>query len=111
VLGEYFISKPVRARAVTLDAVIDAVAAQFGTTGAAIRGPGRIKDLSIARQIAMFLCRELIPGQNTTSIGAAFGGRDHATVVYACQRVRSLMEIDPELKALFQELSQRLTMQ
>lgn len=109
VLGEYFISKPVHYRTVTIEGVIETVAARFGANVSAMIGPGRNKDLSIARQVAMFLCRELVPSANTTLIGAAFGGRDHATVVYACQRVRSLMEIDPELKALFQELSNNLT--
>ncbi len=109
VLGEYFISKPVRYRTVTIDGVIEAAAAHFGAAISAIKGPGRNKDLSLARQVAIFLCRELIPSANTTSIGAAFGGRDHATVVYACQRMRTMMEIDPELKSLFEELSNKLT--
>ncbi len=109
VLGEYFISKPVIYKSVTVDGVIHAIADHFGTTPVAIKGPGRNKDLSIARQVAMYLCRELIPGCNVASIGAAFGGRDHATVVYACQRVRSLSELDPELKTLIRDLGAALT--
>jgi len=57
----------------------------------------------------MLLCRDLISGSNVTTIGAEFGGRDHATVVYACQRVRTLLEIDPELKSLITELTAELT--
>jgi chromosomal replication initiator protein len=109
VLGEYFITKPVRYRSVTIEGVIQAAAEHFGAAVSAIKGPGRNKDLSIARQVAMYLCRELIPSANTISIGAAFGGRDHATVVYACQRMRQLMEIDPGLKSTFRELSDKLT--
>ena len=109
VLGEYFITKPVRSRTITIELVIRAVASKFGASEAAIKGPGRNKDLSIARQVAMLLCRDLISGSNVTTIGAEFGGRDHATVVYACQRVRTLLEIDPELKSLITELTAELT--
>lgn len=109
VLGEYFIEKPIRTRRVSVDEVVAAVAQQFGTTPVAIKGPGRNKDISLARQIAIYLCRELMPETNTMIMGAAFGGRDHATVVYACQKMRALMEVDPEIRNMIQQLTRALS--
>ncbi len=104
VLSEYFIEKPVPSRRVTIGEIVNRVSELFGITREAILGPGRNKDVSQARQIAIYLCREILPELNTTSTGVAFGGRDHATVVYACQKVKAMRSIDPELDALITRL-------
>lgn len=109
VLSEYFIEKPIRQRKIAIEEIVQAVAEEFGLTPAAILGPNRNKDVSFARHVAMYLSRELLPEMNTTLTGAAFGGRDHATIVYACQRVRPMMDLDPELKALVSRLTRRLS--
>jgi chromosomal replication initiator protein len=109
VLKEYFIDKPIRQRKITIDEIVEAVGEQFGITGAALKGPNRNKDVSLARQVAMYICRELMPELNTTVTGEAFGGRDHATIVYACQRVKALREVDTELKALITQLIKKLS--
>lgn len=108
VLSEYFIGKPIRVRKVTIDEIVEAVAEQFQTTSMQIKGPARHKDIALARHVAMHLCRELMPELNTSITGAAFGGRDHATIVYACQRIRTLLQADPELKALVNQLIKSL---
>ena len=108
VLGEYFIAKPIRSRKVTIDEVIAAVSQRFGTTPAVVKGPARNKDIALARHVAMHLCRELLPEINTVHLGAAFGGRDHTTVLHACQRVRAMLGLDAELKALVTEMSSEL---
>lgn len=108
VLGEYFIEKPIRLRKVTVQEVVEAVGEQFGITPTAILGPGRNKDISLARQVAIYICRELMPESNTSLIGTAFGGRDHATVVYACQKMKLVLDVDPELKGLVLKLRKSL---
>ncbi len=108
VLSEYFIEKPLRVRKVSLDDVVEAVGAIFGVAPTAIKGPNRNKDVSLARQVAMYLSRELLPEMNTTDLGTAFGNRDHATIIYSSQRVRGLMEMDPELKTLVSQLQKKL---
>lgn len=45
---------------------------------------------------------------NTSTTGAAFGGRDHATVVYACQRVKAMRELDPEIADVLNRLYRTL---
>lgn len=109
VLGEYFIEKPIRYRRITIDEVVEAVATQFGTTAQAIKGPNRNKEVSLARHFAMYLCRELLPEVNTMEMGAAFGGRDHATIVYASQKVKALLKIDPEAQNLVTQLTRLLS--
>jgi len=109
VLSEYFIEKPIRYRRVKIEDVVALVAERFGTTPEAIRGPGRKQDISLARQVAIHLCRELMPESNMVLIGAAFGGRDHATIVYACQRLKALMEVDTELKMMVAQMMKELS--
>jgi chromosomal replication initiator protein len=108
VLSEYFIEKPLPMRKVTVQEIVRRVGEEFGVTQEAIMGPNRNKDVSQARQIAIYLCRETLPELSTTVTGAHFGGRDHATVVYACQKVRSMRAVDPELNGVLTRLYREL---
>ncbi|HZO90618.1 MAG TPA: chromosomal replication initiator protein DnaA [Chthonomonadaceae bacterium] len=109
VLGEYFIEKPIRTRKVTIEEVVAEVAKRFGVTPEAIKGPSRNKDISLARQVAIYVCRDLLPEINTTVMGAAFGGRDHATIVYACQKLKLLLDADSELQNMVNSLIKSLS--
>ena len=109
VLGEYFIDKPIRSRKVTIDEVVTSVCKKFGTTPLVVKGPARNKDIVLARHVAMYLCRELMPEINTIHLGAAFGGRDHTTILYGCQRVRSMLALDGDLKSVVELLHDELT--
>ncbi len=57
----------------------------------------RPENIAFPRQVAMFLSRELT-GKSLNSIGEAFGGRDHGTVLHACRLVRDRMEVDTEVR-------------
>ena len=54
----------------------------------------RKRQIVQARQIAMFLSRKLISNCSLATIGAEIGGKDHATVLHACNTVTDLMAID-----------------
>ena len=54
---------------------------------------GRTMEVAQARQIAMYLCRELV-GTSLGDIGLHFGGRDHSTVIHACRNIEKKMAID-----------------
>ena len=72
-------------------AVIMAVIAEyFNVTMDDLTGGSRSRTLVNARQIAMYLCRELTE-MSLPKIGASFGGRDHTTVMHADRKVRGLM--------------------
>jgi chromosomal replication initiator protein len=62
------------------------VAREWGVTPDGLRSKTRTKQLTVPRQIAMYLCRELLALQ-LVEIGNAFGGRDHSTVIHSLERV------------------------
>jgi chromosomal replication initiator protein len=82
------------ARATTVDEVIKKVCAEFNIRETALVGKGRPQDVALARQVAMYLARELT-GASLVSIGLHFAGRDHSTVIHACRTIEKKMEEDP----------------
>ncbi len=108
ILTEYFIELPNPVLNVTPMDVTRAVSHKLGATVDAILGPSRIKDVSIQRQIAMYVCKEIVPQINATAIGTFFGGRDHATVAYAFRKVQTMMQMDEELAASIQDVIMEL---
>ena len=88
---------------VTLDRIQQVVANYFNVSVNDIRGKRRTKVVALPRQIAMALSRELTEA-SLLAIGEAFGGRDHATVLYACQRIHSVKNTDPKLLELLNHL-------
>ena len=71
-----------------------AVAKEWGVTTEGLRSKTRTKNLTVPRQVAMYLMRELL-GMQLVEIGAAFGGRDHSTVIHSLERVLAMMKEDP----------------
>jgi chromosomal replication initiator protein len=79
------------------DQVVDAVASAFGVTIAQLKGRDRSREIALPRQIAMYLLREE-GNASLPQIGAVLGGRDHTTVMYACEKVADLIERDDRLR-------------
>jgi chromosomal replication initiator protein len=75
---------------VTIDRVQREVGQEFGVSIEGLKSKKRTKTLTEPRQVAMFLCRRLtdLP---LVEIGQAFGGRDHTTVIHACDKVEADM--------------------
>jgi chromosomal replication initiator protein len=71
-----------------------AVAREWGVTPEGLRSKTRTKALTTPRQVAMYLMRELL-GLQLVEIGAAFGGRDHSTVIHSLDRANSMLREDP----------------
>ena len=82
---------------VTIEKIIEEVARTFGTSAADIRSAKRSANISSARQVAMYVVREITQLPMTT-IGEEFGGRDHSTVVYAIGQVEKNLETDHHFK-------------
>jgi chromosomal replication initiator protein len=70
-----------------------AVAKDWGVTTEGLRSKTRTKNLTVPRQVAMYLMRELL-GMQLVEIGASFGGRDHSTVIHSLERVAAMMKED-----------------
>ncbi|MFN9309041.1 helix-turn-helix domain-containing protein, partial [Gemmatimonas sp.] len=71
---------------ITVATIQQVVAREWGVTPDGLRSKTRTKQLTVPRQIAMYLCRELLALQ-LVEIGNAFGGRDHSTVIHSLERV------------------------
>ncbi len=86
------------------------VAEAFGMTTSEITGPGRTATVAWARQLAIYLTRELtdLPLQR---IGESFGGRNHATILHACKRVGDRIAVNNEDAADLHKLTEHLRYQ
>ena len=87
---------------ITVHRIIEEVSRNFNVSPDEIRGKMRSGNISIARQVAMYIVRE-VTQLSTTSIGTEFGHRDHATVVYAIQKVEKDMKTNAHLKATIED--------
>lgn len=87
----------------TVEKIIEEVARTFGTTAEDIRSSKRSANISNARQVAIYIVRE-ITQMPMASIGEEFGGRDHSTIVYAVQQVEKSMKKDPKIKATTEDI-------
>lgn len=92
---------------VTPDLVVSVAAAYFDVTGDEIRSTNRSRPLVTARQMVMYLCRELTD-LSLPKIGEKLGGRDHSTVVYATNKVRHEMQERQATYQQVQELTSRI---
>ncbi len=84
------------------------VADHFNLSVPELTARTRQRDVVHARQIAMYLCRDVLKA-SYPSIARAFGGKDHSTVIHACSKVKNEMA-DSSIRALVNELGARLRM-
>ncbi|MDR7522390.1 MAG: chromosomal replication initiator protein DnaA [Armatimonadota bacterium] len=99
-----------RTRVVTIPAIQTAVAELFGIRVEEMRAKRRTKGVAFPRQVAMYVARELTDA-SLPRIGEEFGGRDHTTVMHACQRVREALRRDTHLAASLKHLMEDLQRQ
>ena len=91
------------ARPVTAELIIEVVARHYGVDPADITSKRRSRDIALPRQVAMYICREMT-GLSTTSIGRAFGDRDHTTVMHGCDKIVDAMRADFAFKKRVEEI-------
>jgi chromosomal replication initiator protein len=89
------------------DDVLDEVSKTFGVSNDRLLGRERTREVALPRQIAMYLMREE-GGVSLPQIGEIVGGRDHTTVIYACDKVNNLMETDEHLRRQILQIRERL---
>ncbi len=83
------------------------VAAEWGVTIEGLQSKTRTKTLTVPRQVAMFLSRELL-GMQLVEIGLAFGGRDHSTVIHSIDRVGEEMRSDTDFRSRVEKVRETL---
>ncbi len=87
--------------------IIRRVAQSFGISLERMLGRERTREVALPRQIAMYLLRQEA-NCSLPQIGDALGGRDHTTVMYACQKIEELLEQDDRLRRQVIELREQL---
>ncbi|PYO27142.1 MAG: chromosomal replication initiator protein DnaA, partial [Gemmatimonadetes bacterium] len=88
--------------------VQEVVARRWGVTPEGLRSKARTKTLTIPRQVAMYLARNMLSMQ-LVEIGQAFGGRDHSTVIHSVDKVERQMVRDRTFKERVEMARQELS--
>lgn len=91
----------------TINTIQKVVAEHFGMRVEEMRAKRRTKGVAFPRQVAMYLSRELTDA-SLPHIGDEFGGRDHTTVMHACERVKEALAQDAHLAATLKNVVDNL---
>jgi chromosomal replication initiator protein len=103
------LEKPKEKIAATPEAILNVVSEEFKISIEDLKGSSRRREISWARQIGMYLMRRHTE-LSLPRIGEEFGGKDHTTVLYSCEKITQLRETDKELVQTLNKLSDRLSM-
>jgi chromosomal replication initiator protein len=93
---------------ISSEEIIKAVSRYFKIRTTDIKSPKRAKDIAIARQVAMYLCREMT-AESFPEIGTHFGGKDHSTVIHAVNKIAGLVLNDSSLQKDIQLIRRSLS--
>ncbi len=92
---------------ISIEVIQKKVAEHFDIRLADMTSKRRPENIAFPRQIAMFLSRQMTES-SLSSIGEAFGGRDHGTVLHACRLVKDRMEVDASVRQVVSYLEKQL---
>ena len=101
------ISREETASTITIDSIQKVVAKHFNLESSDMKAKRRTGSVAFPRQVAMYLSRTMTES-STTEIGESFGGRDHTTVLYACEKIKTKLSHDPYFNALLNKISQEI---
>lgn len=94
-------------RVIDCSSIIDAVARYFDLKAADFKSKNRSREVSYPRQIAMYLCRDMTD-LSLPKIGVVFGGRDHTTVMHACDKINEERQTNPDTRRTVEELKKNI---
>jgi chromosomal replication initiator protein len=92
----------------SLTDIVEATATEFGVEPAALLARDRRPQVAIARQVAMYVARELTP-HSLPEIGRQMGNRNHTTVLHAVNRVQAIIQSDAAVNTTVDKLLERLS--
>jgi chromosomal replication initiator protein len=101
---------PHKPRQITCPMIQQEVAAYFKLRPEEFKAKKRTRAVAYPRQIAMYLTRELTD-LSLPKIGEEFGGRDHTTVIHACEKIAREIQDDPSLQEMINEIMRRIQKQ
>jgi chromosomal replication initiator protein len=94
---------------ITIEYITKLVADHYDVEMNKIQGKTRKRSVVIARQLSMYLAKNLT-NKSLKAIGENFGGRDHSTVIYSCQAVKNMLDTDTMFKSTVKELEKKIKM-
>jgi chromosomal replication initiator protein len=94
-------------RVINIATIIETVAEHYHLEITDLTGSRRTKDISLARQVAMYIARDLTD-MSLNIIGTKFGGRDHTTVMHAIDKIHTQSAKDTQLAADLQKINTKL---
>ena len=97
-----------RTKNLNVDKIINITAKYFALEPSEIKGQSRTKEISQARQVAIYLTRDMIKSSFPT-IGEAFGGRKHTTILYSYEKMKEEIQTNRYLAEVISEISKKLT--
>lgn len=107
VVAQTVLGTPVDTHRISLEEIVEAAAAYYHLRPVDLKSPSRAKDVSHARQVAIYLIRTMTEA-SFPKIGEVLGGRKHTTILYAYEKVREEIEQRPVLKQQIEEIRLRL---
>ena len=93
----------------TVDQIKKTVADYYNLTVSQINSKSRTSKITVARHIAMYLVRNLLNDMSYIQIGKEFGGRDHSTVMKACDKVEKNLKKDENYRKAVNDLKSKLS--
>jgi len=92
---------------VTLDDILSQVSGFYDVAIDELLSPRRTRNIAVARQVAMYLARDLTE-MSLPQIGQALGGRDHTTIMHGCDKISALFEKDDDMRHQILDIKKRL---
>ena len=93
---------------ITIEHILDVVCRELNVERARLDSSERTREVAIARQLAMYLAKQHTK-MPLTAIGAAIGGRNHATVLHSCKTISNLMDTDKSFRLQVEEIEKHVS--
>ncbi len=95
-------------REITIDMVLEHVSQAMNVSIEDINSKKRTREIAQARQLAMYLCKQHVSHIPLVTIGATIGGKNHSTVLHACNTIADLIETDKSFRAQVEDVERAL---
>ncbi|HDR04042.1 MAG TPA: chromosomal replication initiator protein DnaA [Candidatus Marinimicrobia bacterium] len=99
-----------KSKVISVESIMKTVAAYYRISENDIMGKNRRKEIALARQIIMYLSRDM-SGDSLKSIGLRLGRRDHSTVIHACTTIKEKIDQDPSFRSQINALKNQIELQ
>ncbi len=98
-----------KSKTISIENIIYCVASYYKLSENSILSKKRTKDVAFARQVAMYLAKELT-NSTLETIGLNFGGKDHATVLYSCNTIKEQIKNDTEIAKQIEDIKEKINL-